>query len=133
MRSQQTAPALEIEFAQTCARSGAAAALSQLSLRLQAQPAAVWLEAARFVAQRDEAAALAWLHQAARRWPQVPSFRYWIADALWRHGEVEPAENELRTLLAASPGDIDATQLLARVMRNDGRLGAAHRLLHLVP
>src|SRR4029079_10959198 len=99
MRSQQTAPALEIEFAQTCARSGAAAALSQLSLRLQAQPAAVWLEAGRFVAQRDEPPALAGRRQAARRWPQFPSFRYWLAHALWRHGEVESAESELRTLL----------------------------------
>lgn len=127
---QQSATTLGIEFAQTRARSGAPAALAQLSLRLQAQPAGAWLEAACLVAQQvGEPAALAWLQQAARRWPQVSSFRYWLASALWQQGEVETAEDELRTLLAASPDDMDAALLLARVMRNDGRLGGAAQLM----
>ena len=118
------------EFSRHAAGSGVDAALKQLTRQLEAQAASVWLDCAREVSRRSvEPATALWLHHAAQRWPQLPQLRYWSASALWNIGQTEAAEHELRAVLAAAPGHAEASRLLALLLRNSGRLGAAAQVM----
>jgi len=125
------AQGLRTEFSRCMAQAGADVALARLGSQLEGQPLAVWLECASEVAaQPAEPAAAIWLHRAAARWPQVPQLHYWLAGMLWNLGQAEAAEHELRATLALQPEHREATQLLATLLRNGGRLGAAAQLMY---
>ncbi len=125
-KSIDPAEALRAEFRATCALAGDEKAIASLSERLQPQPAAVWLACAQDIAQlADEPAAIAWLRAAIARWPLTIQLRYWLAVALWSHGEVAAAEHQLHQVLGAHPDHLDALRLLATLLRSNGRFSAA--------
>jgi len=129
--SHDIAHALRTEFSRHLAQAGADVALARLGSQLEAQPLSVWLECAREVAsQLSEPAAAIWLNRAAARWPQVPQLHYWLASMLWNLGQPEAAERELRATLTLQPDHRDAAQLLATLLRNGGRLGAAAQVMY---
>jgi tetratricopeptide (TPR) repeat protein len=128
---QHTAAALCARLADDRRRLGADQALARLAQQLESQPVSVWIECARDVAAApDEPAALRWLHEATLRWPNEIELRYCLAMALWNHGEAAAAEHALRHLLTAAPAHAAGTELLARILRNDGQLGAAAQLAY---
>lgn len=118
------------EFRATRARNGSEVAFARLAGQLESQPVAAWLACAQAIAQlADEPIAVAWLQSAAARWPQTIELRYWVAFAAWSRGDVSAAERQLRELLGTQPDHPDALRLLAMVLRNDGRFGAAAQLM----
>jgi len=129
--SSDTTTALRAEFADGRRRFGAEQALARLTQRLESHAASVWIACAHDVtATAEEPASLRWLHDAALRWPQEVELRYCLAMGLWNHGEPEAAERVLHQLLNASPGHAAAADLLAKVLRNKGQLGAAAQLVY---
>lgn len=120
---------LRTEFRANRARNGSESAFARLTRQLESQPAAAWLACAQDIAQlADEPHALVWFQSAIARWPQNIELRYGLAFALWSCGDVSAAEHQLRELLGVQPGHADALRLLATVLRNDGRFGAAAQL-----
>jgi tetratricopeptide (TPR) repeat protein len=119
------------EFESARRKLGAEQAFAQLTRRLQSQPCSVWLDCARALAEfSGEPASLPWLHEAAQRWPDDVELRYCLALALWQQGETAAAERTLRLLLAHESAHAGANDLLAKLLRNDGRLGAAAQLVY---
>ena len=96
-----------------------------LCVRLRAASAQVWLDCARLLLQRSQPAiAAALLDRAADSGLAPEHAGYWLAQASWQVGEVDRAEALLRDVLAAAV-DLDAADLLAQVLRAQGRFNAA--------
>jgi tetratricopeptide (TPR) repeat protein len=104
---------------------GAQAVLQSARTDLQRAPATEWSDVARQFLQRGQPVfAAALLELARRQYPADSSLHYWFAQSLWQAGETERAEAELRGLLADA-SHLAAGQLLAQVLRAQGRLHAA--------
>ena len=113
------------------ATRGARLALDALGARLQTAPAVAWVDCARLLLQRGQPAlAAALLDRALSAGLVGAHARYWSAQALWQAGETERAEAQLRAVLAEAV-DIDAADLLAQVLRAQGRFNAATEAMQL--
>jgi len=88
-------------------------------------PEQAWLEHGRALVLRSTSAALALFSAAATRFPTSADIQLGLAGLLGQSGQVTQAEALLRHWLAAHPGDVAATFLLARLLRDQGRLQAA--------
>ncbi len=113
------------------ATRGARLALDALGARLQTAPAVAWVDCARLLLQRGQPAlAAALLDRALGAGLVGAHARYWSAQALWQAGDTERAEAQLRAVLAEAV-DIDAADLLAQVLRAQGRFNAATEAMQL--
>ncbi|MDR3389011.1 MAG: sulfotransferase [Rudaea sp.] len=120
---------LRAEFRANRARGGSEPAFAVLTRQLELQPVETWLACAQDIAQlADEPLAATWLQSAIARWPQAIQLHYWLAFVSWSRGDVSAAERQLRELLGRQPDHADALRLLAMLLRNDGRFGAAAQL-----
>lgn len=88
-------------------------------------PMMEWRDVAwQFLRRGQPLFAAALLDDARRRYPADPSLRYWLAQAYWQAGDALRAETELRALLVDGM-HLEASRLLAQVLRAQGRLRAA--------
>ncbi len=104
---------------------GAQVALQAAKSDLAKAPAPSWCDVSRqFLQLGQPLFAAALLEHARLQYPADPSLGYWLAQALWQAGETDRSEAELRGLLAGGM-HLAASQLLAQVLRAQGRLHAA--------
>jgi tetratricopeptide (TPR) repeat protein len=91
--------------------------------RADPQPVLALVEA--LEADGQSAAALTALRRLVDRRPVSAAARYRFAQALVAREQWRPAIRELRTVLLADPGDLDARSLLARALARTGELDQA--------
>lgn len=104
---------------------GSQAVLHAARMDLHDASSQEWGDVARQILQRGQPLFAAALLQMARQRDSADSsLRYWLAQAFWQDGDSDRAEAELRALLAGET-HMAASQLLAEVLRAQGRLRAA--------
>ena len=117
-------------FVDICARRNSEAALDDLVPALASSSASGWLDFATALRPRaDSTTFRKFLSIALNRWPQNADLRVIAADAMWHEEQTDVAVSLLREVLAREPAHRAALTTLARICRNDGRLGEASALM----
>lgn len=107
------------------ARLGSQAVLQALKADLRQASEMEWSDVAwQFVQRGQPLFAAAVLELSLTAYPSSQELRYWLGHAHWQAGDAGRAEMELRRVLAAGM-HVGAGQLLANVLRSQGRLKAA--------
>ncbi len=98
---------------------------SALTDALAGAPEPAWLECAQMlILRRDAAATLAVLDAALAQFPASPEIRLALAGIMFQQGSSERAELLLRGVLGDDPDCVAATFLLARLLKEQGRMHA---------
>ena len=117
-------------FVDISARRNSEAALDDLVPALASSSTTGWLDFATALRPRTDSMIFRkFLSVALNRWPKNADLRVVAADALWHEGQTDVAVSLLREVLAREPAHPAALDTLARICRNDGRLGEASALM----
>ncbi|GAA0714908.1 tetratricopeptide repeat-containing sulfotransferase family protein [Dokdonella soli] len=113
------------EYARVAAVHGAQAAQSALLGELAGQSSQDWLECGQaLVVRGDIGAAAAVFEGAVAAHPDSAELRHALAGVLWQTGKTDAAECELCALLARHPDNVASCFLLAKILKEQGRMHA---------
>jgi tetratricopeptide (TPR) repeat protein len=113
------------EYARRASAGGVVSARKALLDLLAGHPERDWLECGRaLVLRSDLETAVAVFSGGLAEHPASSDLRHAFAGVLWQTRETVRAESELRTLLAQHPDHVGATFLLARLLKEQGRMNA---------
>jgi tetratricopeptide (TPR) repeat protein len=97
---------------------------------MQNRNAAEWLAQGRALVLRGDAeAALAWFAEACSEHPASADLALAHAGLLWQSGQAPSAEQIVRALLEREPGHLGAAFLLAKMLREQARMGGVESVL----